>query len=228
METLQELVAQRRGYKFLAADGTSPYQKYKYDLKSRLVMVTNLDVNPSFDCGAGWNLATLKWIGDNCLKLDGIIIECSIPKTAKICVPNNSDGKFRTDKMKIKKIHRIDSAFPLLKNIEKRLKDYKPTNPINAEKMPEPNKIKMIMAQVGAQVWAQIRDQVGAQVGASVRAQVGAQVGVCTYKALAEFFDITYVHSAFELIRLGIIVVNVLGKFKVFGKNGKYLGEVTS
>ena len=226
METLQELVAQRRGYKFLAADGTSPYQHHKYDLKSRRIMETEIDNDTTQDCGAGWNLATLEWITNNCLKLDGIIVECSIPKTAIICVPDNSDGKFRTDKIKIEKIHRIDSAFPLLKNIKKRLKDYKPVNPITAEKMPEPDKIKKIMAQVGAQVWAQVGDQVGTQVRTQVRDQVWDQVGMIAYYAVKLFMQLDYEHPAFDLIRMGVMVIKVKNKLKVFGKNGKYLGGI--
>jgi hypothetical protein len=34
-----------------------------------------------------------------------------------------------------------------------------------------------------------------------------------------------YEHPVFDLIRLGVLVVNVFGKFKVFGKGTKFLGE---
>ena len=74
-ETLEELVAQRRGYKYLSADGVSPYKSFKYDLKSRKQMVTGVDTDENRDCGQGWNLATLKWIADNCMKLGGVIVE---------------------------------------------------------------------------------------------------------------------------------------------------------
>ena len=297
-ETLQELVAQRRGYKYLDSNGISPYQNYTYDLKGRRIIVTELDTDPKNSCGPGWNLATLKWIANNCLKLDGIIVECNIPKTARIVIPDESNGKFRTDKIKIKKVHKVDSLFPILKDINKRLENYKPVNPITAEKMPPPSKIKKIRNQVrnqvgdqvrnqvGDQVWNQVGDQVRNQFWNQVRNQVGDQVwdsfrdsvwdqvwdqvrnqvwnqvwdsfrgsvwdsvwnqvgdqvrnqvrnqvwnqvwnqiGVCAYHAIAEFFDLDYDHPAFELIRLGIMVVNVLGKFKVFGNGGKYLGEV--
>ncbi len=246
METLQELVAQRRGYKYLDKNGKSPYQEYVYDLTSKRQMkVGALDTDLSHDCGPGWNLATLKWIGNNCLKLDGVIAECSIPSKANIIVPTGSDGKFRTDIIRIKKVHSVESLFPLLKNINQKLKDFKPKNPIMAEKMPPKSKIMEILAQVWDQVGAQVRDQVGAQVraqvGAQVRAQVGAQVRaqawaqvwdqvgdqvwVCAYHAIIEFFGLDYDHPAFEFIRLGIIVIKVVGKFKVFGKNGKFLGE---
>jgi hypothetical protein len=290
METLDQLVAERRGYKYLSKTGVSPYQNYQYNLKSKKQLKAGeLDHDENNACGEGWNLATLKWIANNCLKLDGVIVECSIPTNAIIIVPKESDGKFRTDIIKIKKVHPIPDLFPLLKDIQKRVSDYKPVNPITAEEMPPEPKIKKILAQVraqvgdhvraqvgaqvGAQVWdqvgaqvrAQVRDQVGdqvwdqvgdhvraqvgAQVGAQVRDQVGAQVraqvraqvwdqvgdhvraqvrdqvGIIAYHAVKNFFNLDYDHPAFELIRLGIMVVNVLGKFKVFGKNGKFLGE---
>ena len=79
--------------------------------------------------------------------------------------------------------------------------------------------------RLGESVGDQVRDQVRAQVGAQVGAQVWAQVWVCAYHAVKEFFNLDYDHPAFELIRLGIMVVKVLGKFKVFGKSGKFLGE---
>jgi hypothetical protein len=310
METLDQLVAERRGYKYLSKTGVSPYQNYQYDLKSKKQLKAGeLDHDKNNACGEGWNLATIKWIANNCLKLDGVIVECSIPTKAVIIVPKESDGKFRTDIIKIKKVHQIPDIFPALKDIQKRLADYKPVNPITAEEMPPISKIKKILAQVRAQVgaqvraqvgaqardqvwdqvwdqvraqardqvraqvgdqvwdqvwaqvgdqvgdqvwaqvWAQVGDQVGAQVRAQVRAQVGDQVGaqvwdqvgdqvwdqarakvgdqvwVAAYFAVKNFLNLDYDHPAFELIRLGIMVVNVLGKVKVFGKNGKFLGE---
>ena len=254
METLEELVAQRRGYKFLKVGGVSPYQSFKYDLKNKGMLVSNVDTNLSRDCGAGWNLATLQWIADNCLTIDGVIVECAIPKRAQIIVPHNSDGKFRTDRIKFKKIHTVYTLFPALKDIQERLNKYKPVNPIIAEKLPSELKIKKIMSAVGDQVRAQVWDQVGDQVRAQVRAQVWAQVWdqvwdqvrdqvraqvgdqvwdqvwdqvrVCGYLALKEFMNLDYDHPAFDLVRLGIIVIYVDGKHKVFGKNGKYLGEI--
>ena len=276
-ETIEQLVAERRGYKYLKADGSSPYKGFIYDLKDKKNLTTNLDTDVNKDCGEGWNLATLQWILNDTNIMDKIIVEFSIPEKARIIVPLNSNGKFRTDIIRLKKVHKIDGLFPALKDIQKRLKKYKPTNPITAEKMPSKNKIKKIMAQVWDQVRAQVRAQVGDQVWDQVRAQVGdqvwAQVGdqvwdqvraqvrdqvwdqvrdqvwdqvwdqvrdqvwdqvrdqvraqarVCAYYAIKLFMGLPYEHPAFDLIRLGIMVVNVLGKYKVFGKNGKYLGE---
>ena len=248
-ETLEELVSERRGYKYLRSDGTSPYKGFAYDLKDKKNLTTNLDTNANKDCGEGWNLATLQWILNDTNITDKIIVEFSIPKNARIIVPVNSNGKFRTDIIKIKKRHKTENLFPALKGLQKRLKKYKPTNPITAEKMPPKNTIKKIMDQVRnqvrdqvwnqvwdqvwdqvrAQVWnqvgAQVRNQVRNQVGDQVGDQVGNQVGVCAYYAIKLFMRLPYEHPAFDLIRLGIMVIKVLDKYKVFGKNGKYLGE---
>ena len=233
METLQELVDQRRGYKYLKSDGTSPYKGFVYDLKNKKQIKTNLDGNVNADCGEGWNLATLQWILNDTNIMDKIIVEFSIPKKAQIIVPINSNGKFRTDIIKLKKVHAVGKLFPKIKEITDKLKTYKPINPITAEEMPPKTKIKKIMdqvraqvrAQVWAQVWAQVRAQVWDQVWAQVGAQVGAQVYLCAYYAIKLFMNLSYEHPAFDLIRLGIMVVKVQDKYKVFGKNGKYLGE---
>uniref|UniRef100_A0A6M3LIZ8 Uncharacterized protein n=1 Tax=viral metagenome TaxID=1070528 RepID=A0A6M3LIZ8_9ZZZZ len=262
METIEELVAQRRGYKYLNKDGVSPYQNFKYDLTPGTEFKTQLNADIREDCGRGWNLATLQWIIGDTNILSKIIVEFSIPKGAKIIVPTNSTGKFRADIIRLEKVHDPLELFPAIKDIAERLKNYNPINPITAETMPSKTKIKKIMAQVRdrvwtqvwAQVWTQVRDQVGAQVGAQVwtqvraqvrdqvEAQVGAQVwtqvraqvrdqvedqvGVIAYYAVKLFMGIPYEHPAFDLVRLGIVVVNVNGKYKVFGKNGKYLGEI--
>ena len=284
-ETIEELVEQRRGYKYLNKDRISPYQNYKYDLRRRLV-VDRLDEDINKDCGAGWNLATLDWILRDTNVLNKIIVEFEIPPEGKIIVPIGSRGKFRTDIIKKKRIWNPEELFPQLKDISKRLANYKSINPITAEVLPPKEKILNIMAQVGAQVrdqvrnqvgaqvwaqvgaqvrdqvgaqvgdqvWAQVGDQVWDQVGAQVRAQVGdqvwaqvraqvwaqvgdqvrdqvgnqvwAQVGAIAYFAIKLFLDLPYEHPVFDLIRLGVIVVNVNGKYKIFGKNGKYLGEI--
>ncbi len=200
--TLKKLIKERRGYKYLDSSGKSPYQRFQYNLKSKTVLTCpDLDTNIENTCGAGWNLATPEWIAQNCLNLDGIIVEFEIPKDAQVVVPTNSTGKFRTDKIRIKREIKITDLYPKLKTISAKLKFYKPTNPITAEKMPEIKKIKKVRAQVRAQVW------------------------ISAYYAVKEFMGLKFEHSAFDLIRMGIIIVDALGKIKVFGKNGKFLGE---
>lgn len=99
--------------------------------------------------------------------------------------------------------------WPYVEEIYKKLAAYVPIQPITAEEMPPLEQIKPILAQV----WAQVGDQ------------VGDQVWICAHYAIKTFMGLDYDHPAFDLIRLGIMAINVLGKFKVFGKAGKFLGE---
>jgi hypothetical protein len=221
-ETLEELVGQRRGYKYLNKNKTSPYKNFKYDFRKKRFETNDLDTRLSEDCGAGFNLATIPWIlRDSENILDQIIVEFSIPQEATIIIPDGSSGKFRTNVIIKQKVFHITDIIPELKNIQEQLKTYKPINPITAKKLPPIKKIKKILAQVGAQVG----DQVGAQVRDQVRAQVWAQVGITAYYAVKEFLNLNYEHPAFDLIKLGIFIVKVENKFKIFGDKGKYLGE---
>jgi len=54
--------------------------------------------NPIDNCGCGINVASLEWCQDNCKKE---IWECVIPYGAQIVVPYSSDGKFRTERIKV-------------------------------------------------------------------------------------------------------------------------------
>ncbi len=285
METLTELIEQRRGYKYLNKDRTSPYQHFKYNLRKKIFRA-DLDTDKNLECGKGINLATLEWILKDTSVLDKIIVEFSIPPEANIIVPNGSSGKFRTDIVHRKKIHKPEDIFPEIRGLLKRLKKYKPVNPITATKIPDKKRLLKVLkkvgdqvgAQVGDQVWAQVwaqvgdqvgdqawdqvwaqvrekvgdqawaqvwaqvrekvgdqvgaqvrdqvRDQVWAQVGAQVRGQVRAQVYIISYFAAKEFLSLGYDHPAFDLIRMGVVVVRINNKFKVFGKNGKHLGDI--
>ena len=140
-----------------------------------------------------------------------------------------------------------------VEDILKRLKTYKPVNPITATKMPDKKAlIKNLQAvwdsvwasvwdsmwssvrdSVGASVWDSVRDSVRDSVWDSVRASVRASVGdsvweqsyIAGYLAVKEFMHLDYEHPSFDLIRMGVIVVIVDGKVKVFGNKGKFLGE---
>jgi len=227
-ESIQELVDKRMGYKYLRLDNTSPYQNYNYVLRKKKVFPkASLNTNKDDCCGEGWNLATMQWILKNADLFNCKIVEFSIPSNAEIVVPYNTDGKFRTDLICYERQYMPVDLFPSLKNLKIRLKNYKPINPIVAAKMPPVRKLTTILTKVGAQVGAQVGDQVWAQVGAQVRAQVGAQVGIITYYAIKLFLNLEYDHPAFDLIRLGVVVLNVMGKYKAFGKNGKFLGEIS-
>ena len=76
-------------------------------------------------------------------------------------------------------------------------------------------------AQVRDQVWAQVRDQVWDQV----RDQVGDQVWATSYWAVKLTLGLPVKHWFFDFLKLGVMIVFVKGKAKIFGKKGKYLGE---
>ena len=116
------------------------------------------------------------------------------------------------------------------KCIKARLRLYRPINPIQATKMPPKEIIipvlKAVWAEVGAKVWAEVGDQVRAEVEAKVGAEVWDQVGATAYFEVKKFLNLNYEHPAFDLIRIGVFVVNVDGMFRVFGKGGMFLGEI--
>ncbi len=90
-----------------------------------------------------------------------------------------------------------------------------------------------VRAQVRDQVWDQVRAQVWDQVGAQVWDQVGDQVGdqvwdqvwATSYWAIKVTLGLPIKHWFFDFLKLGVMIVFVQGKVKVFGKKGKYLGE---
>jgi len=79
-----------------------------------------------------------------------------------------------------------------------------------------------VRASMWDSVWASMWDSVRASVEASMR----AQIYIISYFAVKEFLNLEYEHPVFDLIRMGVIVVEVNNKFMVFGKEGKYLGNV--
>ena len=79
--------------------------------------------------------------------------------------------------------------------------------------------------QVGAQVGGQLWDQVGGQVGGQVRGQVRGQVWATSYRGVKIALNLPIKHWFFDFLKLGVMIVFVKGKIKVFGKKGMYLGE---
>jgi hypothetical protein len=83
--------------------------------------------------------------------------------------------------------------------------------------------------QVGAQVRDQLWDQVGDQVWAQVRDQlwdqIRDQVWATSYWAVKCILELPIKHWYFDFLKLGVMIVFVDGKIKIFGKKGKYLGE---
>ena len=280
-ETIEELVKQRRGYKYLNKNNVSPYQSFKYDFHKKKIYKTDLNKDLREKCGEGWSLATLEWISKDTDIIDKKIIEFTIPKEAQIIVPENSRGKFRTNIIKYKKTHKIKDIFPEVHSLLERCKKYKPIKPITATALPPEKEIKRVLkkirdsvrASVGASVrdsvrasvrasvrdsvWDSVRDSVRDSVGASVRASVWDSVGdsvwdsvgasvwdsvgdsvwdsvwdsvrdsvyIVSYYAIKEFMDSDYEHPVFDLIRMGVIIVFLNGKIKIYGKDGIFLGE---
>ena len=79
-------------------------------------------------------------------------------------------------------------------------------NPYQAIKLPD---IKTLKKAMLCKVW----DQVGGQVWAT------------SYWAIKITLELPINHWFFDFLKLGVMVVFVKGKVKVFGKKGKYLGE---
>ena len=78
-------------------------------------------------------------------------------------------------------------------------------NPYQATKLPTIDAIKKSWAQV----WDQVRDQVGAT----------------SYWAINLRFSLGLSHWFGDFLKLGVMIVYVQGKAKIFGKKGVYLGE---
>ena len=83
-----------------------------------------------------------------------------------------------------------------------------------------------VWASVSEAVWHSVWPSVSEAVRDSVWDSVWAQSHIAGYKAIVSFLKLDFDCPAFNLIRLGIIVVKIPYKFKIFGKNGKYLGEI--
>jgi hypothetical protein len=158
-------------------------------------------------------------------------------------------------------------------DVLKRLKTYKPKNPITATKMPDEQIMRGVLVRIKDSVWNSVRDSVRDSVWASVRdsvwnsvwdsvwdsawdsvrASVGdsvrnsvwnsvrdsvwdsvwdsvrnsvwGQSAICGYHAINKFLKLGIEHPAFDLVELGVIVVQTGGMVKVYGKKGKFLGE---
>ena len=107
-------------------------------------------------------------------------------------------------------------------------------NPYQATKLPSLETIKrsgldQVWDQVGDQVWNQVWDQVGDQVRDQVWNQVWNQVWdqvrATSYWAVNIHFDLGITHWFGDFLKLGVMIIFVQGKIKVFGKKGKFLGE---
>lgn len=120
-------------------------------------------------------------------------------------------------------------------DVLKRFKTYKPKNPITATKMPDEQIMRGVLVRikasagnsVGNSVWNSVWDSVRASVGDSVWDSVWGQSAICGYHAINKFLKLGIEHPAFDLVELGVIVVQAGGMVKVYGKKGRLLGEFT-
>ena len=120
---------------------------------------------------------------------------------------------------------------PLLITFKEKIEKFKKQpiekyNPYQAKKLPNLKTIKKAMPkkvrdQVRDQVWDQVRDQVRDQVWD----QIWDQVGAVSYWGIKVALSLPIKHWFFDWLKLGIMVIFVRGKAKVFGKKGMYLGE---
>ena len=91
-----------RLYKLVDAEGMSPIQaagKLKYE-KGKTVEVANANTDPTVDCAAGVNVASLDW----CLRewkpgFRILVVEFTAADIA--CIPHGTDGKLRVRKVKV-------------------------------------------------------------------------------------------------------------------------------
>jgi hypothetical protein len=147
-ESVEQLISERRGYKYLNINNISPYQFYYYDLVPGKLFETEIDTNIRQNCGKGWNLATLDWILNNQNIFTGKIVEFIIPEEALIIVSNNNEGKFRTNKIIYKEEINLKEKFNFIFEIKSKLDKYVFINPIQAEEMPDIDKVKSILLKV--------------------------------------------------------------------------------
>ena len=79
--------------------------------------------------------------------------------------------------------------------------------------------------QVSYQVWDQVWDQVSYQVRDQVWDQVRDQVRATSYWGVKIALDLPVKHWFFDFLKLGVMIIFVKDKVKIFGKKGMYLGE---
>lgn len=104
--------------------------------------------------------------------------------------------------------------------------DIEKYNPYQAEAIPSLTQIKKhLPKEIRNQINNRVRAQVGDQVWDQVRDQVGAQVRATSYWGVKITLGLPIKNWFFDFLKLGVMIVVVQGKVKVFGKKGRFLGE---
>ena len=89
-------------YKLVTEDYTGPFYPSIEYLVGTEVSVEKWNDDPTQECGSGINLATLDWVIREWN--DGYrILQVECYPAEGICVPNNSDGKFRVKRCNVLK-----------------------------------------------------------------------------------------------------------------------------
>jgi len=123
----------------------------------------------------------------------------------------------------------------ILVDIEGSVRDSIRSNPWNSVRNSVKNPVKNpVVGPIWDSVWNSFWDSVWNSVGDSILGSVcdsiwGSiwnQCYVCEYYAVNKFMKLNINHPAFELVKLGVIVITTIeGMVKVYGKNGMFLGE---
>ena len=111
--------------------------------------------------------------------------------------------------------------------------DIEKYNPYQATKLPSKkilvpfmDKVRdKVRDKVSDQVRYQVWDQVWDQVSYQVRYQVRDQVRATSYWGVKIALDLPVKHWFFDFLKLGVMIIFVKDKVKIFGKKGMYLGE---
>ena len=85
--------------------------------------------------------------------------------------------------------------------------------------------IIFLSSPLGAQYGANMMKNKGDQVRGQVWDQIGDQVWATSYWAVKITLGLPIKHWFFDFLKLGVMILFVSGKVKVFGKKGKFLGE---
>jgi len=81
------------------------------------------------------------------------------------------------------------------------------------------------MNKIRDRMWNQIWNQFRSKVRNEATYQVWNQIWATSYWGIKMALDLPINHWFFDFLKLGVMIVFVGDKVKVFGKNGKYLGE---
>jgi uncharacterized protein YjbI with pentapeptide repeats len=89
-----------RAWKFLHADGISPYQSHRYEV-GKSYSTVDFSTDERITCDRGLNVATLQWCLRNSDGEDNLFIEVEFLAGDIVAVPFATDGKFRVKALNV-------------------------------------------------------------------------------------------------------------------------------